>query len=133
MPTGKTKDAGWQIGVSRTVGAPVERVWRLLTSNAGMQIWLGTGVHLPTRKGAAYETAEGTRGDIRSYRPHDRVRLSWQPADREAPSTVQIALQAKGDKTTIVFHQERLADATERERQRGHWTRVLDRLVAELG
>jgi hypothetical protein len=32
----------------------------------------------------------------------------------------------------IGFHQERLADASERERIRAHWKRVLDAIAREL-
>jgi uncharacterized protein YndB with AHSA1/START domain len=41
---GRTKDAGWQIGVSRTVDHPIEQVWDFLTSAAGTAVWLGHGV-----------------------------------------------------------------------------------------
>ena len=36
------------------------------------------------------------------------------------------------DRTKVNFHQERLADAEERHRQRAHWRAVLDRIAAEL-
>ena len=41
MPTGLTKDAGWEIGVSRPPDAEVDDVWSLLTSVAGLAVWLG--------------------------------------------------------------------------------------------
>ena len=132
MPTGETQGAGWQIGVSRTVAAPLPEVWELLTGPRGLRIWLGAGVVLPTRAGEPYETAEGVRGEVRSYRPNDRIRLAWQPSGWSHDSTVQVALQDKGDRTVVRFHQERLADGAERERQRAHWTSVIDRLEAEL-
>ena len=37
-----------------------------------------------------------------------------------------------GDRTRVVFHQERLADAAERAQQRTHWQSVMDALVAAL-
>ena len=132
MPTGKTRDSGWQIGVSRTVAASVPAVWRLLTTPRGLAIWLGAGVELPTVRGGAYVTDTGVRGEVRSYRRNDRIRITWQPADWSHDSTVQVALEDKGDRTVLRFHQERLADATERERQRAHWMSVVDRLQAEL-
>ena len=132
MPTGKTKDAGWQIGVSRTVAAPISEVWDLVTSPQGLAIWLGAGVELPAIRGAVYATDAGLRGEVRSYRRHDRIRITWQPADWSHDSTVQVAFEDKGDRTVLRFHQERLADAAERERQRAHWLSVVDRLQAEV-
>ena len=132
MPVGRTKDAGWEIGVSRTVPVPIDEVWRVLVSEAGIAVWLGSGVHLSGDVGEPYETAEGTTGELRSYHPGDRVRLTWQPIDWDHDSTVQIALGDKGDRTLLRFHQERLADSRERERQRTHWKRVADELTQLL-
>ncbi len=106
-PVGKTKDAGWQIGHSRTVGASVEDVWELLSSDAGVAIWLGGGVSTPLVKGQTYRTSDGTVGEVRSVRPHDRVRLTWQPRSRPDHATVQIAVTSARSGTTIRLHAER--------------------------
>jgi hypothetical protein len=45
---------------------------------------------------------------------------------------VQVALSPAGAGTTVRFHQERLADAAERERQPAHWRAVLDDLERAL-
>lgn len=132
MPTGRTKGAGWQIGVSRTIDAPLGVVWDLLTSDAGVAIWLGPGASLPLVKGDAYATADGIRGELRSYHREDRIRLTWHPVAWSHDSTVQVAVAPKGARTVIRFHQERLADSDERVRQREYWTSVLDRFVGEL-
>jgi uncharacterized protein YndB with AHSA1/START domain len=131
MPTGKTKSAGWEIGVSRTVAYPAEAVWRLLASSRGTAIWVGAGAALEEEKGAPFSTRDGTVGEIRSFRPLDRIRLTWQPPDGHE-STVQVAISGRGPKTRITFHQERLASAAEREQQRKHWSAVMDRIEAAL-
>ena len=130
---GLTKDAGWEVGVSRTVPFPMEEVWDFLISAAGSAVWLGAGVERLDEPGAAYETETGTAGQVRSFRPRDRVRLTWQPEDWDHDSTVQFTVTpVGGERTRLVFHQERLADAAERERQRRHWQGVLDALVTAL-
>lgn len=132
-PTGHTRGVGWEIGVSRTAPFPVEDVWDFLTSAAGAAVWLGADVHRLDEPGAAYATEAGTAGEIRSFRPLDRVRLTWRPVDWDHESTVQFTVRpAASDRTRVVFHQERLVDAAERERQRTHWQGVLDALVAAL-
>jgi uncharacterized protein YndB with AHSA1/START domain len=128
---GQTKDVGWNIGVSKTLRHPVEQVWALLTSEDGLRLWLGD-VELGTSKGDRYETADGTVGEIRSFHPHDRLRLTWRPADWTHDTTVQVAVVGDGDRTMLRFHQEWLADAEERERQRAHWQAAMDRVVAAL-
>lgn len=129
---GKTADVGWNIGVSRTLPYPAETVWDFLVSREGVAIWLGPGVELPREKGAEYETASGTVGEIRSYVENDRVRLTWRPDDWDHDSTVQVRLSGSGAKTTLRFHQEWLSDAEEREEQRAYWQDVTERVVAAL-
>jgi uncharacterized protein YndB with AHSA1/START domain len=132
-PTGLTKGAGWEIGVSRSVVFPLDEVWDFLTSAEGSAVWLGAGVQRLDQPGRAYQTSDGTSGEIRSFRPLDRVRLTWQPADWSHDSTVQFTLsRAASGRTVLRFHQERLVDATEREQQRAHWAAVLDAVVTAL-
>jgi uncharacterized protein YndB with AHSA1/START domain len=131
--TGRTKDAGWQIGVSKTVDHPLEVVWEFLMSPAGTAMWLGHGVSVLDEKGRAYQTSDGTTGETRSFRRDDRIRLTWQPPDWDHDSTVQVTVMPSGhDKTVIRFHQERLANAREREQQRTHWRAVMASVVAAL-
>jgi uncharacterized protein YndB with AHSA1/START domain len=132
MPVGKTKDAGWEIGVSRTLPVPAARVWEVLTSVEGTELWLGSGVTWPARQGDPYELDDGTVGQVRGFRPLERIRLTWQPPDWDHEAVVQLALSDRGDRTRLTFHQERLADADERERQRAHWAAVMDRVQAAL-
>ncbi|MEV6287901.1 SRPBCC domain-containing protein [Kribbella sp. NPDC051770] len=131
--TGKTKDAGWQIGVSKTIDRPVDEVWDFVTSPAGVAIWLGESVTLLNEKGTGYETKDGTRGELRSFREHTRVRLTWQPATWSHETTLQLSVApTAAGKARLVVHQERLANAAEREQQRTHWQRVVNQLVEAL-
>lgn len=132
MAVGQTKDAGWQIGVSTTLDHPIDAVWSLITRPVGIAIWLGAGVAFDGVKGEPYATTDGTTGELRSFHPHNRIRLTCRPAGWDHETTVQLAVQAQGDRTRLTLHQERLADADERERQRMHWKRVAARLTQEL-
>ena len=132
MPVGKTKDAGWQIGVSITVPYRVEEVWEVLVGASGAAIWLGEGVQLSGEPGQRYCTSDRTRGEVRSYRHGDRIRLTWQPADWDHDTTVQVALQDRGDRTGLRFHQERMLSAAERDQQRQHWRNVAEDLRGVL-
>ncbi len=125
---GRTKDAGWQIGVSITVDRPAAEVWDLLVAAEGLAVWLGPGTELSGERGDQYETSDGVVGEIRSFREEDRIRLTWQPPEWDHDTTVQIALDDRGAKTGVRFHQERLASAEEREQQRRHWKSVAERL-----
>jgi uncharacterized protein YndB with AHSA1/START domain len=132
-PVGKTRDAGWQIGVSKTIDRPVEDVWSFITSLEGIAIWLGEGVTVLSELGAGYETTAGVRGETRSFRELDRVRLTWQPPGWRHETTLQLTVSPAGaGRARLGVHQERLADAEEREQQRTHWRDVVNALVAAL-
>lgn len=133
MEVGHTRDAGWEIGVSRTLPQAPDTVWALLTGPEGLALWLGPDAVLTPERGAPYRTSDGTVGQVRSYRPHDRVRLTWRPPGWDHDSTVQVAIvPASGNRTSVRFHQERLSGPQEREEQRAHWRAVLDAIEDAL-
>ncbi|MCU1375971.1 MAG: hypothetical protein JWO68_3257 [Actinomycetia bacterium] len=104
MPVGRTRDAGWEIGVSRTVPLTPEEAWARVEDTSA---WLG-------------EAAD----DVRSVRPLDRIRVGWHG------TIVQVTVRPATTGTTVRFHQDHMADAEERERQRAHWSATLDRLFS---
>ncbi|HEV2529961.1 MAG TPA: SRPBCC domain-containing protein [Thermomicrobiales bacterium] len=129
-PTGLTKDAGWEIGVRRTL--PVERdvLWRRLTGADGLALWLGPGAELPANRGDGWRGSDGSTGALRSLETGKLIRLTWHPTEWAEPSTLQIRLFEARTGTTISFHHERLTSADRREEMRTHWAGVIDRLAA---
>jgi uncharacterized protein YndB with AHSA1/START domain len=138
-PVGLTKDAGWEVGVSRTLPVGLDDAWEVLVGDDAVAVWLGELDGLPTAKGDTYRTAAGATGELRSFRPGDRIRLTYQAPGRTVarPTTLQVAVSpgrsATGPSTVVRFHQEHLANADEREAMRKHWAGVLDKLEALLG
>lgn len=128
MTVGMTKDAGWQVGVSRTV--PVERseVWAFLVG-PGLPVWLGVDRLEPV--GSSY-TGASASGEVRGLTENVRVRVTHRPADGRGETTIQIALREATHGTTIVFHQERMTGPEERERARTHWQAVADKVESAL-
>lgn len=123
---GETAEAGFEVGVRRSVDASVDDVWELLTSRP--DLWLGSPVIF--RKGERY-SVQGATGQIRVVKPGDRLRLTWQPEGWAAPATMQIALSgAQSGKTTITGHVEKLPDVEARDAMRVYLREALDRLVA---
>lgn len=128
---GQTADAGFQVGVQKTIPVNNERLWSFLTSPVGLSIWLGGGIdHLQLTKGAPYQTDNGTVGEVRSFTPGEKLRLTWQPAHWENSSTLQVYLMPNGNKTALRFHQEKLADAKQRSEMKAHWQEVLKKIAA---
>jgi hypothetical protein len=61
------------------------------------------------------------------------IRLTMRPDGWDHDTTVQVTVSRSGpDRTVLRFHQEWLADAEERERQRDHWRAVLAAMRSAL-
>lgn len=123
---GLTKDAGWEVGVRRTVGAPLHSVWDFLLSD-GLALWLGPTT-LPREKGVGFRTTDGVAGEIRSFTERQKIRMTWRPDDWPHDTILQLTVKEAATGTTIGFHHEQLADRDERYMMLGHWKNV----VAEL-
>ena len=129
-PVGLTRDVGWNMGVRRTVDAPLEDVWDHLVG-VGLATWLGVSA-LPAEPGGSYEADDGTTGDLRTWTERRRLRLTWRPPELDHDTTLQVTVLPAARGTTIAFHQERMTSADERATMLEHWTGVVERLVAEL-
>ncbi|GGF04650.1 SRPBCC domain-containing protein [Mycetocola zhadangensis] len=127
-------DAGWDVGVRKTVAASPDAVWKFLLGD-GLPMWLGEIESLPSKKGVRYRTNDGVRGTIRSFTNGKQVRMTWQPEDWPHETTLQVTVAnaPAGAGATIEFRQEELADRDERRMMLGHWHNVSDSLVAHFG
>ncbi len=130
---GQTADAGFQIGVTKTLPVTPRAAWQMLTSPRGIKLWLGDIARPKLKPGEKYTTRNGITGEIRTIAPGRRVRLTYQPRGTMAVSTLQVTVIPRQTTrgTCISFHQEKLATARERERMRRHWQRVLATLQRE--
>lgn len=130
---GKTKSAGFQIGVRRTLPASLEQAWKLIVSREGIRLWLGEVEDFRLAKGQAYQAQDGARGEIRAVNPCENMRLTWQPPGWHRASTIQVRVIPRGRERTVVsFHQEHLPSEAEREQMRQRWGKVLDELQTLL-
>ena len=130
---GETRDAGFQIGVRRTLPLPAAALWRLIVSAEGRRAWLGAGPDFALEPGAAYTLDDGAQGEVRVARPGSHLRLSWQPGGWPRASTIQVRVLPGGAHSVLAFHQEHLPDAAAREARRAHFSAAVAALETMLG
>lgn len=131
--TGQTMDAGFQVGVQKTLAAPLDELWTLLIGDGGVASWLGEDVPLRLEEGARYGADDGPSGEVRVVVPGDRIRLTWQPGQWPRPSTLQVRLTRKEDGRTVVsVHHEHLPDRATRDAMRVKWREVLAGLAERV-
>jgi uncharacterized protein YndB with AHSA1/START domain len=132
---GETADVGYQIGVRRTVAATIEQTWELLTSQEGVELWIGPmAAPLPIEAGTEFQAANGVEGKLRIVKPPVQLRLTWRRPEWPTASTLQIRVLPAADsaKSTISFHQEKLANGMQREEMKLHWEAVIAALAERL-
>lgn len=132
---GETADAGFQVGVRRTVAVAADVAWRYLVEGAGRDAWLGPTTSFTCAVGSRFHCDDGTTGDIRSVAPGRRLRLTWRPPAWERPSTLQLTVVPKGERCVLAIHHERLPDPATRAAMKERWTAfaegLRDALVAD--
>jgi uncharacterized protein YndB with AHSA1/START domain len=130
---GQTQDGGFQVGVSKTIHASPDAIWKQLTSSRGLRAWLGEKPPRALRENARYTLGDGASGEIRIVKPGRQLRLTWQPAGWERPSTIQVRVTPKGEgRAVLSFHQEQLPDAEARVERRAWFRSAAAELVADL-
>lgn len=127
---GQTAATGFEIGVQETLPVPPRKAWQLLVKRPGRDVWLGILAQFQLRKGAAYVTSDGAFGEVRSVAPGEYLRLTWQAAERQKPTTLQIRVVPGRTGTSVRIHHEKLENEAERRRMRQHWRCVLKQLHA---
>jgi uncharacterized protein YndB with AHSA1/START domain len=116
------------VEVSRTISAPPDQVWQLMTSPIGSAALLGDGAVLGG-KGEPWRTASGAHGVVRSYHPLEQLRVSWHADDDGPASLVEMDLRPSGEGTELVVRHERVADGSSVDLHQ-HWSQAMDRLAA---
>ena len=129
---GQTKTVGYQVGVRRMFPISQEEAWKLVTSQDGLNVWLGESMFIILEPGQNYITKLGS-GEIRVVKPLQQLRLTWQKVGWEKASTVQVRIiPGASNKTTISFHQEKLSDQNVREEMKKYWEKVLKELKGRI-
>lgn len=136
-PVGLTKNAGWQIGLRRTLSVPAQVLWDFMLSQDGLEIWLGMGEPFKFIPGIKYKLFDGTTGEVRVIDKGSQWRISRKPANPryERPSTIQVRIIDKADQCTLAFHEEHLPDERSRKIRKTFYLNVMelikDRLEAD--
>ncbi|OQX28660.1 MAG: hypothetical protein B0D92_07785 [Spirochaeta sp. LUC14_002_19_P3] len=129
---GKTAMAKFELGVQKTIPMDRARLWQLLFRKEGLAIWLGDIEPFALEPGTQF-AAETLKGEIRSIRSTEMIRISVQTEYIAHPFTMQIYLlcpRNTSHKTSLRFHFEKLDSSEEREFMRTRFKEVVEKLCA---
>lgn len=130
-PIGLTKDAGFQIGVRKSLPVGVAQLWAFLLSKDGVGLWFGEITEeLPFQ--APFSSREGADGIITTLKENSHLRMKWKKPDWEHFSMLQIRVIPAGDKATLSFHQDQLPDENQRAQMKKYWTEVIRKISQRI-
>lgn len=131
----KKKDGrfeGYGICPTKTIAASPADIYKALTDAAMLQKWCGVKPAGPVDTGTRYSSPDGESGEYLRVRKDKDLRFTWTHADATAPTQVDISMDVKGAKTTVMVNHSRLQSRAEADGLHAAWTDALDRLKALL-
>jgi len=145
---GQTQDRLFQVGVSRTIEAPVAEVWKLLYSSRGIRMLAGdlegsdsaagSTDSAPLAGTASLERLDGESPsgeylNTTTFEAGSHVRLQWRRRQWQSHSILQVRLTPKrGSRTVLSFHQEELPSEKARRVMRGRWRNVAGEIAKSV-
>lgn len=102
------KPTGYEINVSRTIGAPLGKLFKAIGNEKARLAWL---------------PVEGLT--LRNRTPNKTIRLNWS----DGKSSIEFSFLSKtDDKTQVVVTHRKLPDAKASAKMKSYWGQALDRL-----
>ncbi|MBN9504237.1 MAG: hypothetical protein BGO01_01885 [Armatimonadetes bacterium 55-13] len=121
---GKLK--GYFICSTKTIAAPVERIYAAWTTSADLDQWLGAGSKINLTEGGTYENADGNKAEFKRIRQNKDLRFTWKAGD---DSLVDMSVQDKGNgKTYLLVNHDRIQTRAEADGLRAAWANAIDQL-----
>jgi uncharacterized protein YndB with AHSA1/START domain len=119
---GQQSAGSFAVSVSKTVAAPLERVWSAFAEEASVQSWFDPKFRHEFTEGGRYE-ASGARGEYRRIVPDKRIRMTAE----DDGSVIEIRFESKGPaKTSVNVTQEKLPSKESIEPLRESWKQALE-------
>ncbi|MBI3819497.1 MAG: SRPBCC domain-containing protein [Planctomycetes bacterium] len=131
----KKKDGryeGYGICATKTIAAPVEKIYKALTDPKAMSAWLGPKVVATPKDGGKFTCGDGESGEYLRCRENKDLRFTWNHKNATAPTLVDVIFQEKGEKTTVMFNHSRIQTRAEADGLHAGWGAALDRLKGML-
>lgn len=130
---GRNAKGEYSTMASRTLPVNVKDSWKFLNSAEGMEFWLKPMGEFSLKPKLQFEVEGGIYGEVRTIKPNERARLTWQTEEWPKASIVQIYLiKREGPKSILVFQHDRLPTDRVRLEMRDYWKNVVDNIHSHL-
>jgi len=123
---------GFNICVTKTIAAPIDRVYAAWADPGLLSKWFGEDTVADVADGGRYANKDGDTGVYKRVRPCKDLRFTWEnPAHQ--PSIVDVSFSHKGNgKTGLLVNLDRVQGREEADGLRKGWGEAVERLKALL-
>ena len=121
---------GYSICATKTIKAPVAKVYETWTDPASFAEMFGDGGTQSLEEGGALACQAGCKGTFLRIRPHRDLRFTWEHEGCTALMRVDVQFQDNKGKCLMNVMTSRIQTRPEADGLRNAWTEVLTRLKA---
>lgn len=127
------KPKGYSICSTKTVAAPLERVFQAFGAAKDLDRWLGAGTTVAFRDGGTLANRDGDRATFTRIRANKDLRLVWEHAERGQGSQIEVLFADKGkEKTGLTLNHTRIQERRAADELRACWSAAFERLKQML-
>lgn len=128
---GKAK--GYSVCSTKTVAAPLDRVFAAFGDAKALDRWLGPESKAEFKDGGRFETGDGDRGSFTRIRAGKDLRIAWEHPELAPGTPVEVLFADKGKgKTGITLNHTRIQERRDADRLRAGWSAAFDALKSHL-
>jgi uncharacterized protein YndB with AHSA1/START domain len=123
---------GYSICSTKSLKAPVGRVFKAFTTAADLDKWFGAKTSIAAKEGGAFTNGDGNIGTIEKVRPDKALVYTWSTKGFAERSRVEALFQPKGAGCGVVLNHTRLMTRREADEVRAMWEEALNNLKRYL-
>jgi uncharacterized protein YndB with AHSA1/START domain len=125
--------AGYSICSTKTVAAPLAKVFAAFGDAKLLDQWLGPKTGVKLEEGGTLENGDGDRFTFKKVRPQKDVKFTFERADITPATQVEVLFADKGQgKTGITLNHTRIQSRADADRLREGWSEALTKLKSVL-
>ncbi|MGZ3656384.1 MAG: SRPBCC domain-containing protein [Bdellovibrionota bacterium] len=130
---GRSEKGLYATVASKTIPLSQKEAWKLLSSPAGLELWLSPFAPFEWKAGCGFEVNGGIFGEVRTVKAPSRLRLTWREETWKKASVLQLNVNPRpGKKCMVVLQHEQLPSELVKNKLRAHWKLALQKLAEAL-
>lgn len=130
---GQNQKGQYSVTATKSLLVNHKKVWKWLTSTAGLSVWLRPLGALTFKPKQVFEAEGGVHGEVRTMKAGSRFRLAWYDPDYDKATFVQLLVVPKPkDKCIVAINHDNLPNTRMRNQMREQWKQALGLLAQAM-